>query len=143
MSATGLKQNQNDIGYYIGLTGLLGQIFAYSGPVNGNTGTLAGTMSTATWAAAAFPGGGGRATSTVSTVGAILKDLGKTVVSSNRTFRKVQLVLPNSALPAGSTSTFGVGGRVTTTPVEDYLTGYIELGFDGFGTAAPVAHFGR
>jgi hypothetical protein len=62
--------------------------------------------------------------------------MGKTVVSANRTFRKVQL---NAALP----STFGVGGNVSTNPVEDYLTGYIELGFNGAGTAAPVAHFGR
>lgn len=148
MSATGLKQNQNDIGYYIALVPLLGvpgtpgPIYAYQNVPAGNTGTLAGNFSTASWAAANFPSGFGRATSTVSTVGCVLKDLGKTVVSSNRTFRKIQLVLPNSALPAGTASTFGVGGRAAGLG-DDYFTGYIELGFEGFGTPAPVAHFGR
>jgi hypothetical protein len=69
--------------------------------------------------------------------GAILKDMGKTVVSSLRTFRKVQLVRHNSTI-----STFGVAGQAATTG-EDYLSGYIELGFEGSGTPAPVAHFGR
>ena len=144
MSSTGIKQNHNDVGYYIGLTGLLGQINAYTNvPTSANTGVLAGTFAPATWATAGVGAGGfGRATSTVSTVGCILKDLGKTVVSSNRTFRKVQLVLPNSALPAGTASTFGVGGRAAGLG-DDYLTGYIELGFEGNGTPAPVAHFGR
>jgi hypothetical protein len=71
--------------------------------------------------------------------GAILKDMGKTVVSSLRTFRKVQLVRTNAA---STRSTFGVGGSAATTG-EDYYSGYIELGFEGNGTPAPVAHFGR
>jgi hypothetical protein len=40
-------------------------------------------------------------------------------------------------------SSFGVGGAASTTPGQDYYTGYIELGFEGGGSAAPVAHFGR
>jgi len=71
--------------------------------------------------------------------------MGKTVLSSTRTFRKVQLVLPNSV------STNGVGGNAPggtnayTSIGEDWLTGYIELGFGGggAGTIAPVAHYGR
>jgi hypothetical protein len=66
---------------------------------------------------------------------AILRDMGKTVVSSSRTFRKVQYVISTN-------STFGVGGRSGTTPFVDYLTGYVELGFEG-GLPTPVAHFGR
>jgi len=63
--------------------------------------------------------------------------MGKTVVSSGRTFRKVQYV-------TSTVSTFGVGGRQGTNPVEDYLTGYIELGFDGnTGVPAPFACYGR
>ena len=143
MSSTGLKQIPSDGGYYIGLAPLLGFINAYTNvPTSANTGTLAGTFAPATWAAAGVAGGFGRATSTVSTTGALLKDLGKTVVSSNRTFRKVQLVLPPSLLPAGTPSTFGVGGRAANLG-DDYYTGYIELGFDGVGTPAPVAQFGR
>ena len=64
--------------------------------------------------------------------------MGRTVVSSLRTFRKVQLVIPNGS----GNSSFGVGGRQGTA-VEDYFTGYIELGFEGNGTPAPVAQFGR
>jgi hypothetical protein len=66
--------------------------------------------------------------------------MGKTVVSSLRTFRKVQLVVPSAT---GRSSTFGVGGNVSTTPNEDYLTGYIELGFEGPGSFTPVAKYGR
>jgi hypothetical protein len=67
---------------------------------------------------------------------AVLRDMGKTLISSNRTFRKVQYVISTN-------STFGVGGRSSTTPVVDYLTGYIELGLEGAGVPAPVAQFGR
>jgi hypothetical protein len=67
--------------------------------------------------------------------------MGKTLLSSGRTFRKVQLVNQTSA---NSSVTFGVAGKASTTPNEDYYTGYIELGFEGAGaTPAPVAHFGR
>ena len=129
MSATGFKQNQNDIGYYIPIASLVNRIFSYN-PANANQ------FSTASWAYF----GPGASMSSINGAGAgILKDLGKTVVSSLRTFRKVQLVLPgNSTL-----STFGVGGRAAGVTGEDYLTGYIELGFEGNGTPAPVAHFGR
>jgi hypothetical protein len=144
MSSTGLKQNHNDVGYYISLAALTGKIFGYTSVPAGNTGLLAGTFSTAAWAA--LPSG--NSFSTISTSGAILKDLGKTVVSSNRTFRKVQLVAP-ATLPGsgavyapGPASTFGVVGRQVGFG-EDYCTGYIELGFEGNGVPAPVAHFGR
>jgi hypothetical protein len=45
-----------------------------------------------------------------------LKDLGKTVVSSNRTFRKVQLVVKGATGVSSSASTAG-----------PFYTGYIEL----------------
>jgi hypothetical protein len=70
--------------------------------------------------------------------GAILRDMGKTVVSSLRTFRRVQLVIAGSN---STLSTFGVRG--VSGGNEDYFTGYIELGFEGNGAPAPVAHFGR
>ncbi len=130
MSSTGFKQNHNDIGYYINLGSLRGIVYAYN-PAAANQ------FSTATWA---YSSGGGVMLSSLQTAGAaILKDLGKTVVSSLRTFRKVQMVLPSNS----TLSTFGVGGRVGTTNGEDYLTGYIELGFEGNGSPAPVAHYGR
>ena len=130
MSATGLKQNHTDIGYYVPVASLVGQIYGLT-----TTGGAL-TLSTASWAntvGTKYP------LSSINAAGAgILKDMGKTVVSSLRTFRKVQLVHPLAVAP----STFGVGGRAGTN-TEDFYTGYIELGFEGYGTPAPVAHFGR
>ena len=83
-----------------------------------------------------------------STVGTLFKDMGKTVVSSGVHFRKIQLVLPQGAsgvlATAGTaTSTFGVGGSASLSGMPDFLTGYVRLGFEGQGTPAPLAVFGR
>lgn len=121
--------------FYIPIGNLTGLIYAL------NTTTGAQTFSTASWANT-----GSRYTYSISTAGAgLLRDLGKTYVSSGRTFRKVQLVVPQST---GTVSTFGVNGAVGTNPNSDFLTGYIEVGFDsqsnsGVNTPAPVAKFGR
>jgi hypothetical protein len=71
--------------------------------------------------------------------------MGRTVVSAGRTFRKVQLVVNNSQRNGANfaLSTNGVAGAISTTPVQDFLTGYIELGFDGTGPSAPVVPYGR
>jgi hypothetical protein len=73
---------------------------------------------------------------------AFLRDCGKTLVSSGRVFRKVQLLGP-------SLSTGGVVGAATgaLTDSNDFLTAYIELpGMDGIAsgtsTPAPVARVG-
>jgi hypothetical protein len=125
MSAFGIKQNQTDIGYYINVGNMVGKVYSYQP-------TTAGVFAQAAWTATPYG-------STISTSGtAVFKDMGKTVVSSLRTFRKVQLVVRDSS----ALSTFGVGGKSDATGAE-YFTGYIELGFEGNGTPAPVAHFGR
>ncbi len=72
---------------------------------------------------------------------AILKDMGKTLLSSGRTFRKVQLVVSTNSLVVGGTE--GVGG-IDSAPT-NYLTGYIELpGQHGIssGFFTPVARLG-
>ena len=112
---------------------------AYPGGINALN-TVTGTLSTAAWSgqcnAGIFSGQGSKYTSSINGPGAgKLRDGGKTYVSSNRFFRKVQLMVPNTQ----TTSTFGVEGRSSTTPTEDYLTGYIELGWEGNGQGAPVA----
>ncbi len=74
----------------------------------------------------------------------MLKDLGRTVVSAGRTFRKVQLVV-NASRSGGTNyalSTNGVAGQINTTPIQDFLTGYIEFGFEGTGPSAPVVQYG-
>lgn len=123
---TSIKQSG---GYYVPLGDIRAQIVAYR--------TDLAAFSTAAWATYPPSGAGTYSTLVASAGAAILKDMGKTIVSSTRTFRKIQLVVPL----AGAKSTFGVAGDVTTAT--DYLTGYIELGLDGSGTPAKVAQFGR
>jgi hypothetical protein len=139
---TSVKTTSSDTEYFIPVGDLTGRIFA----LNTTNGAL--SLSTATWAfwGAGAPGAGtsgNRALSSINAAGAgILRDMGKTVVSSLRTFRRVQLVLTGAQGSNSTLSTFGVGGRAGTAG-EDYLTGYIEMGFEGNGVPAPVAHFGR
>ena len=72
----------------------------------------------------------------------ILRDMGKTLTSAGRAFRKVQLMTSTNNVLVGGTD--GVGG-VDTAPF-NYLTGYIELpGLGtgtGTGTPTPVARLG-
>lgn len=128
------KVNSGDIGYFINVGSLLGQVYGLT-TVNGGP-----SLSTATWS---YWLSSPQTVSSLRTAGqAVLKDMGKTVVSSLRTFRKVQLVTTNLIGANSTLSTFGVGGRAASVG-DDYYTGYIELGFEANGTPAPVAHFGR
>ena len=124
------RQLSMDNEFYIPIGNLAGQIFALN--------TTANTLSTASWA-----NFGSRYLSSVNASGAgLLKDMGKTFLSGGRVFRKVQLVVPQST---GTVSTFGVNGATGTAPNQDFLTGYIEVGYDSqAGTAPPlVAKWGR
>lgn len=134
---TSSRQVDTESGYFIPLANIVGRVFAYN-PASGVP-----NFSTATWAGGRVNGdytnGTAKYASSISTVGAgLLRDLGKTVVSSSRSFRKVQLVV-------SSYSTFGVGGASSTPWVEDYLTGYVELGFGNGsnGLFTPLAKYGR
>ena len=127
------REVSNNTGYYIPIADIRGSLLSYTESLS--------QLSTASWANRP-PAGEGYASSLVafSTTGptGLLRDMGKTLYSSLRVFRRVQLVVPNY------TSTFGVGGGAATTyPNSDYLTAYIELGFEGGGTPARVAQFGR
>jgi hypothetical protein len=66
--------------------------------------------------------------------------MGNTVVSANRTFRKIAPVVGSyNGYVFGTTSTIGFG--VSTAADGTALVGYIEMGYEGFGRAAPVARF--
>jgi hypothetical protein len=67
--------------------------------------------------------------------GKLLKDMGKTVVSSGRTFRKFQAVGTGSG---NFTSTFGVQGGPAVAPNTGYADFYLEVGREGAGTATPA-----
>ena len=148
---TRVKQVDVEQGFYMPLSSLQGIVYAFT-PGTGAGGSFAqGSFSTASWATTQYNGKANPYLSSINAVAAgLLKDMGKTVVSAGRTFRKVQLVLPRNNIAAtgasGSyVSTGGVAGQngAGSTPVQDYLTGFIELGFDGQNTPAPVAVFGR
>lgn len=133
------KQIDTEQGFYIPLSSLAGQIKSISTGGTGAGGAFsAPVFSTAAWCVA----GGSGFLSTISSIaaGGILRDMGRSVVSAGRTFRKVQLIAPNAA----TASTGGVAGAPSAAvPIEDYLTGYIELGFGVGANPAPVAMFGR
>lgn len=124
---TSIKQVGAATAYYIPLADIRASILAYNGA----------TFSPATWANAPLTGASSFSSLVQSAGAGLLKDMGKTVVSSTRTFRKIQLVVPN----AGANSTFGVAGGITETGAQ-YLTGYIEMGFEGSAPATKVAKYG-
>jgi hypothetical protein len=132
-----LKQIPSDSRNFVPISSL-----AYPGGIN-SLNTTTGVLATALWSGdGRGPNGatptnvGTRYTSSINGPGAgKLRDMGKTYLSASRVFRKVQLIVPNTQ----TTSTFGVEGNQNTSPNVDYLTGYIELGWEGAGTPAPVA----
>ena len=128
VTSPGPRQVSNKGGYFIPVGDARGKIYAIN---------RAGAVTVAEWASTGYSVGIVSSLQATNANGpAILRDMGKTVVSSNRTFRKVQYVMSTN-------STFGVGGKVGSTPSVDYLTGYVELGFEGGGVPTPVAQFGR
>ena len=140
MSSIPARTRQNAPSHFMTVSSLQGLVYAYN-PTAGQS-----TFTNATWASlgTSFGTYGSPYLSTISGAGGLLKDIGKNVISSNRYFRKVQLVLPNAGpRPSTGASTFGVAGANNGTyPNQDYLTGYIELGYEGGGAPAPVVQFG-
>ncbi len=131
-----LKQIPSDSRNFVPVSSL-----AYPGGIN-SLNTTTGVLATAAWSGSGQApgnttgGSGTKYTSSINGPGAgKLRDMGKTYVSSGRVFRKIQLIVPNTQV----TSTFGVEGNQNTSPNVDYLTGYIELGWEGAGYPAPVA----
>ena len=126
-----MKTIPSEGAYFIALADISNKVYNYQ---PANIGTSQPFTGAVTWTGTSSP----------LAQGAILKDLGKTVVSSLRTFRKVQLV--TSSLSSGVTVGAPVNGLATATG-EEYLTGYIELpgqngtGRSGQGLAA-VARLG-
>jgi hypothetical protein len=72
--------------------------------------------------------------STMVGTGKLLKDMGKTVVSAGRTFRKFAPVVS----AAGTVSTFGVVGAAAAGANAGYGSFYLEVGREGQGPAAPA-----
>jgi len=93
------------------------------------------SFSTAVWSSQ------GDTSTLVNGQGRMLRDMGKTIVSSLRTFRKVQAVSVSAT--NGSSVGAAVGGGITHAG-EEFLTGYIEIvGSSGFATGAVPAAVAR
>jgi hypothetical protein len=154
MSFPSIKQNSS--GFFMPVSSLQGIVYAITNGSGAggsfqqggfNTAGTA-TVQQAVWclpSVAPYATTGNPYLSSINGAGAgILKDLGRTVVSAGRTFRKVQLVV-NASRSGGTNyalSTNGVAGQINTTPIQDFLTGYIEFGFEGTGPSAPVVQYG-
>jgi len=127
-SATNPRGTSMDNEYYLPIGDCSAKIFALN--------TATGALTVASWASGAY-------TNSVNAAGAgLLKDTGRSYISGGRTFRKVQLVIPQGTK---TTSTFGVAGNASTVPNSDYLSGFIEVGFDTASgtTPTPVVKWGR
>ena len=122
---TRIKQIPANDGYYITIADARPTFYANIGTDSApsmSVGPLRSTMSSS----------GAYVSSLIAIAGGVFRDMGKTVISTGRTFRKVQLLVSTSL-------TEGVGGNVATTalPYGEYLTGYIELPGTGGASAAP------
>ena len=72
--------------------------------------------------------------------GDLIKDMGKSVVSEGRTFRKFAV----AATGAAFVSSFGVAGNGAAAPNTGYGSFYLEVGRDGFASAngpAPIVRY--
>ncbi len=128
--------NQSGGGYYMVLSTLtMSQVLSYLGGSGSGGSYNVGSLSTFHGAAAAGIGpsavpSGDYSTALLQPVGTLFKDMGKTVVSSGRTFRKFQSV----KMTAGTSSpSFGVTGPTGTATVPGYLSFYLEIGREGAG----------
>lgn len=140
MTSVGSMPKQSN-GHFIILSSLAGTtgaslVLSYSGSSGSGASSVPGSFTSATWAVP-----GGAATGDVAAF-KLLKDMGVTVMSSNRMFRKIAPVKASdgSAGPfAGNTSNyFGVDASSDMSAV---YTGFIELGYEGFGNPTPVARY--
>lgn len=143
---TKIKQVPANAGYYINVGNCLTTVYE-------NIGTdAAPTIDNAAWRSSLSSfAASAVALSSISTAlttpgQAVFRDMGKTLLSSTRVFRKVQLLRGTSSLVNGGTD--GVAGNVPTAQCPNgYLTAYIELPGTGdysSGTPSftPVARLG-
>lgn len=123
-NASGFRGSKQSNGYFVPLGNCVNKISTYDGGSGAGGSFLPGKFVAADWATPSSGNSAGALLSSISSIGqgGLLKDMGRTVVSSNRTFRKVQLVTPN-VTNAGA----NVPGATNGSTTGPYYTGYIEL----------------
>ena len=131
---SGVKQIPANAGYYITVGNAVTKFYTNIGTDSApslNNGLMISTLSSS----------GAAVSSLITAAGGVFRDMGKTLTSTGRVFRKVQLLVT-------SPLTEGVAGNVATAALPvDYLTGYIELPgtgglSSGSGNYTPVARLG-
>lgn len=136
--------NQSGGGYYMVLSTLsLDRVLSYLGGSGSGGSYNVGSLSTFFGAAQAGVGpsavpSGDFSTALLTPVGTLFKDMGKTVVSSGRTFRKFQSVRMTAT---NSSPSFGVTGPTGTAAVPGYLSFYLEIGREGAGFPNPIVRY--
>ena len=83
-------------------------------------------------------GGHGVFASTIVSQNKLLKDMGRTVVSAGRTFRKFAPVVATSATVPSS---FGVVGASAAGANAGFGSFYLEVAREGAGAPAPIARY--
>jgi len=127
-NASGFRGPKQTNGYFVPLADCRGAVLNYAAPTGAGGSFLPGSFTSASSTLDSFY------LSSISSLGAggLLRDMGKTVVSSNRTFRKVQIVGPGA-------NAVGAGGVVGTS-TSAFNSCYIELatGNSWLTTATPA-----
>ena len=135
MTSVGSMPKQSN-GHFIILSSISGVngapcIQGYSGSSGSGASARVGSFSNASWAALQ--------TDSLQPF-KLLKDMGQTIMSSGRMFRKVAPMPAGVETNpfAGGANTFGVNAASDMSAV---YTGFIELGYEGFGNPSPVARY--
>ena len=110
--------NQSAGAYYLVISSVANQVLTYT-PGTGS----GGAVTQGSFAANALAGN----YSTVYGAGRLIRDMGKTVVSSGRVFRKFQPVVNT----ASGASSLGVAGSAASATDAGYFTAYLEMGREG------------
>jgi hypothetical protein len=137
---TKIKQIPLNAGYYIPVADCRDTFYVNNGTSDAPSfGQGISTLSTA----------GLAVSSLIQAAGAgVLRDMGQTLTSSTRVFRKVQILRSTLSLVNGGTDgVAGLGYGASATSAGPYLTGYIELPgtgdySSGTGSFTPVARLG-
>jgi hypothetical protein len=114
--------NQSGGAYYLVVSSVRDQLLTLS-PGSGSGGaTTAGSLAAFSYSATVNQ-------SSLVAANRVIRDMGKTVVSAGRSFRKFQAVVPQTL------SSGGVTGDAASTTNPGYLTAYLEIARDGDAAA--------
>ena len=127
---TSLKQIPANAGYYVPVADCRTTFYSITGANDAPAfGSMINSMNTAGVGVSSLIASAG--------AGGVFRDHGLTLVSSNRVFRKVQLLVPNTG-PVVANGTDGVK-QVAPGSNPTYLTGFIELPGQGTGSGSAAS----